>query len=317
MENNIYNLIAKHLAKETSETEEKQLQNLIDNDEEIKVEYDEAKIVWQKSAINPQSYDIERGKQLLHRKIERAEKSWTIHLQRVMKYAAVFIGISLMAFLVWQDLNRTETILASANEILKMRLPDNSIVFLNKNAQITYNVSRIKTFDRKVELKGEAFFEIAKQDGKKFIVDAKNLSIQVLGTKFNVKQNSGQTTVTLNEGKVKLTNFVNNEQKQLMMKPGDVVNFDSRSGKIQQKQANPDIYNLWLKKRLSFDNFSISDLSEIFRIHYQKTLIIKNKDFGSKIKGSAPTDDLDLLLKALAIVLGKEIYLQNDSIIIE
>ena len=72
-----------------------------------------------------------------------------------------------------------------------------------------------------------------------------------------------------------------------------------------------------MKKKLTFDNFSITDLSEIFRIHFQKTLVFKSKDFNRRIKGSAPTDDLELLLDDFSEVLETEISVQNDSIIIE
>ncbi len=316
MENYIDNLIAKHFANETSAEEEKQLQELISKNKEIEKKYNEARLVWQRLVIKKDKYDLERGRYLINYKIKQAQDSH-VNLRQMLKYAAIFIGIAIIGFLVRQDLYRTETVIASADEITQLSLPDNSVVYLNKNSQLTYNISRLKKFNRTVELTGEAFFEIEKQDGKNFIVDAGDLYVQVLGTKFNVKQNYEQTTITLNEGKVMLRNFVNSTQEQYLMKPGDFVSYNSNSGKLKQKQVNADVYNIWTKNRLVFDNFSTADLAEIFRIHYQKELVIQDKDFDCQIKGSAPTDDLNLLLKAFSKVLNKEINIVNDSIIIE
>lgn len=316
MENYIDNLIAKHFANETSVEEEKQLQELISKNKEIEKKYNEARLVWQSLVIKKDKYDLERGRYLINYKIKQAQDSH-VNLRQMLEYAAIFIGIVIIGFLVKQDLYRTETVIASADEITQLSLPDNSVVYLNKNSQLTYNISRLKKFNRTVELTGEAFFEIEKQDGKNFIVDAGDLYVQVLGTKFNVKQNYEQTTITLNEGKVMLKNFVNSTQEQYLMKPGDFVSYNSNSGKLKQKQVNADVYNIWTKNRLVFDNFSTADLAEIFRIYYQKELVIQDKDFDCQIKGSAPTDDLNLLLKAFSKVLNKEINIVNDSIIIE
>lgn len=317
MEDYIDKLIAKNLANETSDSEDKQLKKLILENKEVEEKYNESKVVWQKSNIKQRKYDLNRGKHLINQKIEQAKNIRIIRIRKAFHYAAIFIGIVLVSYLVNQDLNRTKTVIAAADKIKQFNLPDNSVVYLNKNAQITYSTSKIKGFDRKVKLKGEAFFEVTKKGHKEFIVDAGNLNVQVLGTKFNVKQNSKQTTVTLNEGRVKLINLDKKDQKHIVMDPGGFVSFNSALGTIEQKIVNADVYNIWIKKRIVFDNFSVDDLSDIFRIHYQKTLIIKDKDFDCKVKGSAPTDDLNLLLKAFSEVLEKEINIKNDSIIIK
>lgn len=317
MEDYIDNLIAKHLANETSEAEEKQLQELILKNEEVEKKYNQSKVVWQKSVANQKKYDLGRGMYLVNKKIDQSQNTFIIRLQQTIKYAAIFVGIMLISFFVNQELSRTETIMSSANETTNFVLPDSSVVYLNKNSQISYNSYKFKKFDRKVRLLGEAYFEIKNQDNKKFVVDAGNLNVQVLGTKFNVKQDCKQTTVTLNEGKVRLLNFEKDKNEQIIMHPGDLVSYNSDLNKTEQKKVNASVYNIWSKDKLIFDNFSIEDLSEIFKIQYQKTLVINDNEFNGRIMGSAPTNNLNLLLKSFSEILGKEINIQNDSIIIE
>ncbi|MBE9467392.1 MAG: FecR domain-containing protein [Bacteroidetes bacterium] len=317
MEDYIDKLIAKHLANESSEADEKQLQELILKNKEIEKKYNQSKAVWQKSDITQKKYDLNRGMYLVNKKIDQSQNTFIIRLQQTIKYAAIFVGIMLISFLTKQELSREETIMASENKIIRFVLPDSSVVNLNKNSQISYNSSRLKKFDRKVKLSGEAYFEIEKLDNRKFIVDAGNLDVQVLGTKFNVKQNRIQTTVTLNEGKVRLLNFEKDKNEQIIMHPGDLVSYNSDLNKTEQKKVNASVYNIWSKDKLIFDNFSIEDLSEIFKIQYQKTLVINDNEFNGIIMGSAPTNNLNLLLKSFSEILGKEINIQNDSIIIE
>jgi len=65
-------------------------------------------------------------------------------------------------------------------------LSDGTTVFLNSGSSIKYPVKFIKGMNRQVFLDGEAFFEVAKDEKHPFIVDAQELNVEVLGTKFNV-----------------------------------------------------------------------------------------------------------------------------------
>lgn len=102
--------------------------------------------------------------------------------------------------------DKLNTLSTSNGETYRIRLPDQSEVWLNAASTIKYPVSFAKHATRKIELIGEAYFEIARDKRHPFIVESNEQKIEVLGTHFNVNAYSNENKVktTLIEGSVKV-----------------------------------------------------------------------------------------------------------------
>ncbi len=312
-----WELIAKHLAKETNLEENKLVEQLLAKDVEFSKEYSASKKVWNSISTSKNTYNKDKIFMLIEKQINKSEVR--NKLRGILKYAAIIIGAILIFGGIATDLNRTKILTANNERVKTYTLPDGSIIHLKKGTTIEYSDSRILTFNRKIHLlKGEGFFEIAKNDGKKFIVKTSDYDITVLGTKFDVNCNELETDVVLAEGKILLNNFDKNEYNNIILSPGNMVSYHKGGASPKIKNVNPSIYNMWLEDKIKFDKFTINDIAEVFRIQFNKTVIIKDKEIGEKrIGGSAPSDDLDLILKGLSNVLDRNIIHRNDSIIIE
>ena len=137
----------------------------------------------------------------------------------------------------------------------KVVLSDNTVVWLNAGSRLVYpTLFRNKT--REVLLFGEAYFEVAKNPGKPFIVKTSNIAIKVLGTKFNVsaypEDNMIQTV--LKEGSVAIRrNGANLFEKDVVIKPNQIASFDISSRKTDIYEVDADAYSLWTKGLISFD----------------------------------------------------------------
>ncbi len=117
-------------------------------------------------------------------------------------------------------LSRKITIAAGNDEKnIKVELPDGSTIFLNRNSQLSYR-SNFNGRGRNVNLKGEAFFEIAPDATKPFIIDAGNARVRVVGTSFNVITRNSESAVEVyvKTGKVLLSD--NSGSKELALDPG-------------------------------------------------------------------------------------------------
>jgi len=115
-------------------------------------------------------------------------------------------------------------------------LEDGSRVVLNANSELTYDRFR----SREVYLDGEAYFEVEKKPAKdaKFHVITPDLTIEVLGTEFNVKRRKHQTEVYLKEGEINLR--LENYHSSLKLKPGDYVAYSAMdSSRFVFKQEAP------------------------------------------------------------------------------
>lgn len=118
---------------------------------------------------------------------------------------------------VTRSSNEYELIVPHGGEY-KLTLPDGSDVWVNSNSKL-----RFKDFDllpeRQVELEGEAYFEVAKNKAKPFIVKTPDAQTRVLGTHFNINTYNGRTKTTLLEGSISFAN----KKENLLLKPGHYV----------------------------------------------------------------------------------------------
>jgi transmembrane sensor len=140
--------------------------------------------------------------------IKKGKKTKIVSLKFITKIASIFIlGISILFYFT-----NKKTITTQIGETKVYILPDSSRVTVDALSNI-----KLKRFnwDRNITLNGEAYFEVKK--GKKFIVNTKQGSIRVLGTKFNIIERKDYFEIICYEGSVLVT--ANNREK--ILKPGE------------------------------------------------------------------------------------------------
>lgn len=146
----------------------------------------------------------------------------------------------------------------------EIALPDGSQVTLNAASSLRFAVNMRHQAQRIVELKGEGYFEVAKDAKRPFIVKSNQQEIQVLGTIFNVNSyQSSRSLTTLLEGSVLI-----NKQKKL--RPGQQAQVDGQEVKI--KDVDVADYVDWKNNAFVFRNESLSSimdrLSRWYNIEY-------------------------------------------------
>ena len=116
---------------------------------------------------------------------------------------------------------KIHTLSTGKGENYRLQLPDHTEIWLNSASSIKFPASFDGLKTRKVELRGEAYFEVAKDQEHPFIVKTEQQEVQVLGTHFNINSDpdQGNTRTTLLEGSVKITN---RDKKEQLIKPGEV-----------------------------------------------------------------------------------------------
>jgi len=138
-------------------------------------------------------------------------------------------------------------------------LADGTKVFLNAVSSIKYP-TQFNGDQRIVELEGEAYFEVAKNKEKPFLVKSDNQTIEVLGTHFNVHAYNNEPVVktTLLEGSV----AVSSKNQKAILKPGQQSNVSDNNSKIAIKEVDPEIAIAWKNGRFKFDN---ADLKSVMK----------------------------------------------------
>lgn len=138
----------------------------------------------------------------------------------------------------------------------KLTLSDNTIVWLNAGSRLVYPT----TFNgktREVLLFGEAYFEVAKNAGKPFIVKTSDIQIKVLGTQFNVSAYAEDKVIqtVLKEGSVEISeNGANLFSGRIVLKPNQMASFSKTTNETALADVDASYYTLWTKGLLSFDD---------------------------------------------------------------
>lgn len=138
-------------------------------------------------------------------------------------------------------------------------LADGTKVYLNTVSSIKYP-TQFNGNQRVVELEGEAYFEVAKNKNKPFIVKSGAQSIEVLGTHFNVHAYNNEPVVktTLLEGSVAVTY----KNQKAILKPGEQSNVADNLNKIKIKEVDTEATIAWKNGRFKFDN---ADLKTVMK----------------------------------------------------
>ncbi len=315
MNEEIFRLLVKKISNELDEKDKQHINNLIKTNQEIAQEYETLCQVWEETGHSFENEDLSTAYKNVSTKIISLKKqNRKRFIKKNFQYAAaiLFIFTTLTFALIHK---KTIKIVNTDKAVKTVTLPDNSVVTLSENAEIWYKSSILQKFDREINFKGEGFFEIAKDPNKKFVVHLQNFDVTVYGTKFNIATLDKKETVVLVEGKVTVDNFTSDKSKQISLIPDQMVEYNTINGEITIKNVNPQIYTFWKNDKFEFNNFSINEIIDIFKIYYGKTVVfddttLKNKQIG----GSAPTDDLSLIIDALAYITDTKPFFNKDTI---
>jgi transmembrane sensor len=134
------------------------------------------------------------------------------------------------------------TVSTKAGDKANITLPDGSKVWLNGDSKITY-AEDFNDRTREVHLSGEAFFEVAKDKTRPFIIHTRMINLKVLGTAFNVRSYDyeKETETALVHGSVEIT-LRNSPEQKILLKPGEkllVKNIPVDTSSVHKKQT-PD-----------------------------------------------------------------------------
>ncbi|KIA86034.1 FecR family protein [Kaistella jeonii] len=200
---------------------------------------------------------------------------------------------------------------------LKVLLIDGTQILLNAGTQIAFESDFVKSNSRKVNLKGQAFFEVAKDAAHPFYVETEQFTTKVLGTKFNISsyKTESEAFVNLVEGKIEVSGKLIAAKKILV--PGQKINFGPEVKTLMVEKATPKQDMDWLNKEISFeDNTTDEVLSKIERVYGLQ--IIRNQleanDF--HFSGTYKIENLDQITNTLQILLNCKIQRDGSKLIL-
>lgn len=234
------------------------------------------------------------------------------------KAAAVFIGVAVCTLiLLMHKKSHTRTFVTDYGETKVIALPDHSQVKLNGNSKLFFSTEWKNKELREVWLEGEAYFSVnpTVSDQKFVVYTSDRFNVEVLGTEFNVSNRKGKTSVVLSSGKIKLNVEKNNQIERMVMEPGEMVEYGNTDPILRKKEVDPQKYTSWTKNKLIFDNTSLEEIKYILETTYGLTVEVTDEALlDQKVFGSAPSNNIRLLLQGLAKSLDRKITYKNNHV---
>lgn len=185
--------------------------------------------------------------------------------------------------------NRYNTIYTPKGGKYQIVLPDGSKVFMNAATSMKFP-AEFSRLERRVEIKGEAFFEIARDEKRPFIVERGDVAVKVLGTKFNLSAYEDETDlkVTLVEGSVSVEQSDLLGEK-LILKPGEQIRINANGRRSLIEKANIEEAIAWKNSLFWFEDSDIQEVTKALSRWYNVSIEIKD-NITDRFTGSIPMD---------------------------
>lgn len=268
----------------------------------------------------------------------------------------VVLGLIFLGFQFFNQGSKTQLVSGKANDTnevtinpgskSKITLPDGSKVWINSGSTLNYALNFGGPL-REVYLNGEAFFEVAKDANKPFIVHTSGIDIRVLGTSFNVKAFELEPTIetTLIHGSIEVLKKDDPTGASVLLKPHEKLVFKkinhSYQNAVQHKRDKdqlkpvtlkslisinplrpnvPDsalVETAWLYNKLAFEDESLSELAKKMERWYNiKINIVDESLFDYRVSGSFVDETAEQALNELKLLIPFKFNIKNNEYII-
>jgi transmembrane sensor len=224
----------------------------------------------------------------------------------------IYTAINFRSYNRKQNLTFTE-VKAPAWTRVRFTLPDSTTGWLNSNSSLEYNGNFI--LDRKIILKGEAYFNVYHDTSRPFVVDAGALTVTALGTKFNVLSYNDEENmeVVLEEGRLLVKN--KKMDKALIVNPDELITYDKLQDGFSTLIVQPKKYISWTDGKLVFRNDPIDVIARRLGRWYNVDVEVDGNNFDRmRLRATFIDENLEEVLYFLKRSLPIDYKIVNGGI---
>jgi transmembrane sensor len=305
--NFIDDLLVKYLLDESTREERKTVEAWLGQDAANQRYYDHFSLIWEqsKSLAAQSKVDTDAAWQRFQQRVSAAPatpgtKTLTLGTSRYgwMKVAASMIFLVSAGWLVYFLSERNGMqVLAANDQVRTDTLPDGSVVTLNKHATLKY-AADFNGATRPVTMEGEAFFDIAPDKSRPFIIAVNGVKVKVVGTSFNIKSTAEKTEVIVETGVVE----VSKRKAAITLTAHEqaiVLNSDSQPIKAVSKD---ELYNYYRTKEFVCNNTPLWRLVDVLNEAYDTNIVIGDEKLKHQLYTATFHDDS---LENILAVIGE------------
>ncbi len=205
---------------------------------------------------------------------------------------------------------------ASPGSKLRLNLNDGSFIHLNSASKLTIP-NKFNIWERHIDLVGEAYFRVARDESRPFIIATKNLIVEVLGTSFNVRayEDEEDISVTVETGKVLVKLSNNDIQSSVLLVKGQKVVFNHITGKIRECEIDPYNDICWTKGILKFNKTRLAEVERVLERWYNVNIEVTDSAiYSNKLNGEHHNKSLKSVLESLKFALKIDYEMKGNHV---
>jgi transmembrane sensor len=317
-------LFVRYLSGEASEADKSTLKGWLSKNPSNRKLFEEFRRLW--TGVDMlrahQEIDLEQEWQLLTAELKTnqivhppAGRSKTLISQFMRVAAILIVGLFCTGLVYWYFASPSTKTIQTAGNILQLTLPDGSILSLNRYSELSYP-TKFKGNERRVQLKGEAFFEVSPDKKHPFVITCSGTEIRVLGTSFNVSayEGSQKVEVIVRTGKVSLA-AIHDSSSSVSLLPGEKGIYSLVEKSVKREPNKNTNFLSWKTKKFSYEDSPLLTILTDLNKAYGLKLVLKTPATGScPVTVTFDNLSLDAVLEILKNTLDLKVEIRKDTI---
>jgi transmembrane sensor len=320
-ETKIWDIIIRTLQGEADAAESGALQEWLQSSAANRRLFSDIKKIWVETEaikVYTGKYDVDAAWEKINKRIHQYEQGGRVRPLnfnwKIAAAVAVLVVSGAISFWAYDRLKVHElTASTTASQMQEVHLADGSRVVLNKRSKLTYS-DKFNGGKREVLLEGEAFFDIAKDSTKPFVIHTLHSDVQVLGTSFNVRAYKEEPVVVVDVVTGKVAFSDSKGKKKVYLLPGDKGTLNKTDDQVAVSETGDTNFNSWQSKRLVFANTRIDRVLGTLENYFEVEFRVSNSAiYNCYFTGTFDQPSINEVLQVLTLSMGIS-YTKKDNI---
>jgi transmembrane sensor len=322
---NIDELLVKSMLDEASIAEQIEINQWLLDDDDNQRYFEHFELIWNESKRLARTRTVDENAAWERFKARTTAKDREIEVIpmypkpvfRILRMVAMVLmtaGVGWLSYLfATRSFSNEMLTISSGMETLTDTLPDGSIVTLNRKSSISYP-REFAGKTRPVTLTGEAFFDVKPDKSKPFLISVNDVTVKVVGTSFNVKDNAEKTEVIVETGVVE----VSRDTQRVRITPREEATIVKASAEMRKGITADEFHNYYRTRRLFCDGTPLWRLVEILNEAYEAEIVIGNQRLRNlPINTTFDQNSLESILGVVSETLSLKVEHHGDQIILK
>ena len=234
-----------------------------------------------------------------------------LRLRPALLYGGALTAAALAAGFILVFVGQGEAYSTRVGQQTAIKLSDGSSIRLDTDSRVRVHIDKDR---RRLALeRGQAFFEVAHDSARPFIVDAGRAQVVAVGTRFDVRRSQESVDVTLTQGRVQVTS-AGAKAAGWTLSPGQQIRIDGRAAAAVPVRADLDSATAWTTGRVLFHDTPLSKaVAEINRYNLRKITLTAGTPGDVRINGAFETGDVDGFVAAASESLSLAVDHRADG----